>query len=133
MADRYIWHTGLMGEFLYSDSDVYDDGVSAKAFMTDGDGMMEGRVLFTNAATAPSSYANGAWIYAADVVAGNCAMHFRSEAGDVIKLFSATAIADASTSHSVGSWSDVESALNALGTTINSILTLLRANGLLKT
>ena len=131
MADRYIWHTGLMGEFLYSDSDVYDDGY--KGLQDRWHGMMEGRVLFTNAATAPSSYANGAWIYAADVVAGNCAMHFRSEAGDVIKLFSATAIADASTSHSVGSWSDVESALNALGTTINSILTLLRANGLLKT
>lgn len=133
MADRYIWHTGLSGEFLYSDTDVYPDAVTAKAFRTDGDGMMEGRVLFMNSAAVPSPYANGAWIYAADVVAGNAAMHFKSEVGHIVKLFSAAILADVSTAHTVASWADVEAALNALGTRINDILAMQRANGLLLT
>jgi hypothetical protein len=131
MADRFIWHTGLSGEFLYSDLDTYPDMVTAKAFRTDGDGMMEGRVLFMNTASVPSPYLNGSWIYAADVVAGNAAMHFKSELGHIIKLFSAVAVADAVTAHTVASWSDSEDALDALGVKVNAILALLRANGLL--
>lgn len=133
MADRFVWHTGLTGEFLYNDSDVYaGTTIGAKAFWTDGDGRMEGRVQFTNDPSAPTPEGNDAWIYAADVVAGNCCMHFKSEMGDVVKLFGAVAIADAVTNHTIASYADAKAALDALGVVINSILALLRANGLLK-
>lgn len=57
---------------------------------------LAGGARFTNAVAAPTHAADCAYVYAADVAAGNCAVHCKTEGGKVIKLFQSAAIADGS-------------------------------------
>jgi hypothetical protein len=57
------------------------------------------KMLAVGLGTAPTtSPANAFQMYAADITAGNTAPHFRTEAGDVIKLFTGAALTTALTS-----------------------------------
>jgi len=73
--------------------------------------------------TAPStSPADAAQMYSADQTGGNACLHARSEAGHIVKLFSAANIADPSG----GTTKDAEAR-----SAIAAILNLLEANGLM--
>lgn len=64
----------------------------------------------------------GYWSYSADQVAGNACPHFMTEAGQIIKLFSANNVAQPTG----GATQDTE-----CRTAVNAILALLQANGLM--
>lgn len=80
-----------------------------------------GSVVLPNAA-APTVAANTFAMYATDQVAGNSAPHFKTEAGQIVKLFSAANVADPAG----GVTQDAEAR-----TAINAIFDLLEANGLM--
>jgi hypothetical protein len=74
--------------------------------------------------------------YAADITAGNSAPHFKTEAGDVVKLYAQSHIADAKADYTTGdldSEAEVIAAVNATNAKINSILAALETSGQLKT
>lgn len=81
--------------------------------------------------TAPTTTGTDAFgIYAADIVAGNAAPHFRTESGDVIKLYKETTAIAAVTYASVGG-SAVSSNDTFGGYSIGQIVAALKAQGLL--
>jgi hypothetical protein len=59
-------------------------GASAPASMTDG-------FLISNSTPPSSNVANSFSFYSEDVVAGNASPHFRTEAGNIIRLFTSAA------------------------------------------
>lgn len=70
--------------------------------------------------------------YSADIVAGNAAPHFRTELGDIIKLFKAVALTAVDATAIDAVYDAVEQGvLNNVRTRLNEIETLLKANGLL--
>jgi hypothetical protein len=83
--------------------------------------------------TAPTANSADTFVmYANDVVAGNSAPHFRTEAGDVVKLFSDsgwTAITGTSTK---GGWSTTTGNISDVKQTVKAIYDALIANGLIK-
>lgn len=69
-----------------------------------------------NAINAPTSGLTDSFqLYSADITSGNAAPHFRTETGQIIRLFQSAAIADAASGTEIS--------------TINSILTVLRDRG----
>ena len=78
--------------------------------------------LIENGVAPSTNLPNCYWSYSADQVAGNACPHFMTEAGQIIKLFSANNVAQPTG----GATQDTE-----CRTAVNAILALLQANGLM--
>jgi hypothetical protein len=84
-----------------------------------------------DAGTAPGeSVADSVQIWVEDQAAGNAALKIRTEDGSVVTLYRQAHIADVSTAHATSTYAQVNTALNALGATINTILQRLENLGL---
>jgi hypothetical protein len=98
-------------------------------------GTSAARVLAVGNGTAPTTQpADTFQMWSADQAAGNACPHFMTEGGATIKLYQQAHVANATTSHDMtGSDSvdqtNLESALDALGTTLNTILSYLENLG----
>lgn len=89
------------------------------------------KVFVQNTGTAPSTNVTDSYqLYSADVVAGNAAPHFRTEAGDVIKLYKETTGVGAAT-FTANSGTSVNDASTFDGYTLAQVVKSLRNQGLL--
>uniref|UniRef100_A0A6M3K7P5 Putative tail protein n=1 Tax=viral metagenome TaxID=1070528 RepID=A0A6M3K7P5_9ZZZZ len=79
-------------------------------------------IVLINGTAPTTNVENGAAIYAYDIAAGHSAVHIRNENSTFIKLYQQAHITDANVAHGVASWADVDTALNALGTIINTLI-----------
>ena len=79
-------------------------------------------LVLVNGTAPTTNVENGAAIYACDIAAGHSAVHIRNENSTFIKLYQQAHIVDASVAHGVASWADVDGALDALGTIINTLI-----------
>lgn len=101
---------------------------------TDHASMTKGLTMYTG--TAPSDIvADSFAMYSKDVddVGGTAAPHFLTEENKVIRLYQQANIVDANVSHAVTDFSETNTALDALGITINSILDILENSGQMST
>jgi len=116
MAEKKVY-IGSIGPFIYDDDDLIDDedgdfsGEYQKALATTGDQIVEGESV--------QGDQNVTGVYKVD--------------GVQVVTNQQSAISDASTSHGVTDWATTNTALDALGTKINSILAALRTHGLIDT
>lgn len=123
---------------------VDDDAVAATdvLFRVDLQGVGVGTTSFGTNATKTLAMLNGVapttspanifQMYSDDIVAGNAAPHFRTEGGDIVKLFKAAALTAVDATAINATYDAVEEAvLNNVRTRLNEIETLLQANGLL--
>lgn len=87
--------------------------------------------------TAPSTFPSDMFhMWAADIAAGNCAPHFATELGDVIKLYRQNHIEDAKADYTAGDLDTEAEVITAFNTTnglINSLFAVLENLGLLAT
>jgi len=82
--------------------------------------------------TAPtSSPANMFQMYSADIVAGNAAPHFRTESGDIIKLFKGAALTAVDATATDGTIGTNDNITNNIRTRLNEVESRLQANTLL--
>lgn len=117
--------SGGFGITIDDDGNV---GVNATTFGTNSV-----NVFAQGNGTAPTTdIANQYQLYSADIVAGNAAPHFRTEVGDIIKLFKAAALTAVDATAINATYDATEEAvLNNVRTRLNEIEALLQANGLL--
>jgi len=83
---------------------------------------LAGGLVLVNGTAPTTNVENGAAIYAYDIAAGHSAVHIRNENSTFIKLYQQAHITDANVAHGVASWADVDGALDALGTIINTLI-----------
>lgn len=104
-------NNGSTNAIVKSDgTDIVDTGWTSAAT-----GILTG----TNAATPPTVAADTASMYVNDIVAGNAAFHFKSEAGDIIKLYEVA-------TYTISNWSTLRTLDASSGTiTIDDVLDLL--------
>jgi hypothetical protein len=85
--------------------------------------------------TPPSTSPTDAFqLYSADITAGNAAPHFRTEAGDIVKLYKQVLAADLKENYTTGeldSEAEVIAAVNATNAKINDLIGALINTGLL--
>ena len=82
--------------------------------------------------TAPSgNIAAAIQAYAADITAGNTAMHIRNENGDIIKLYKETTAVGSATLASPGSGTNIKSDDTFDGYTLQQVVKALRNTGIL--
>lgn len=85
--------------------------------------------------TAPSSSITDGYLeYSADIVAGNAAPHFRTEAGNIVKLYKQVLAADLEEAYEtpeLDTEAEVIAALNATNAKINDLIAALQNTGLL--
>jgi hypothetical protein len=79
------------GQFAFTTSSVWQEGTGG---ITYGDKIIvDGQTMaFRSASVAPTSTLDTFKLYSADVVAGNAAPHFRTEAGNIVKLYTQAAV-----------------------------------------
>jgi len=89
------------------------------------------RVVYINNGTAPTaSVTDGFKMYSADIVAGNAAPHFRTETGDVIKLYKETTGVVAA-AFVANTSAIVDDSATYGGYTMGQVVAALKAQGLL--
>jgi hypothetical protein len=83
------------GQFAFTSDTSWYNG--ANGFTYTGDKIIiDGQTMaFRSASVAPTSTLDTFKLYSADVVAGNAAPHFRTEAGNVVKLYTQPAVTSA--------------------------------------
>ena len=98
-------------------------------------GASAAKVLGMGAGTAPTTFpANMFQMWAEDIAAGNCAPHFATESGKVIKLYQQGNIASAKVDYGTGDLdteAEIIAAINAANGKLNSVLTIIQNLGLM--
>jgi len=83
------------GQFAFTSDTSWYNG--ANGFTYTGDKVIiDGQTMaFRSASVAPTSTLDTFKLYSADIVAGNAAPHFRTEAGNIVKLYTQAAVTSA--------------------------------------
>jgi hypothetical protein len=98
-------------------------GASAPASMADG-------ILLVNSTPPSSNVANGFSFYSDDVVAGNAAPHFRTEAGNIIRLFTSAAYTPSNVTTD-RSYDADSTTVNELADVLGTLIADLQATGII--